>query len=155
MESLRQYILAVVSVALISSILMSLVQNGFAKELIRLICGLFLTLIVIQPIINFDFGVFAEYSASFAKDAEAVAAVGDSMAKEAMGDIIKSESEAYILDKAASMNADITVDITVSDAQLPERATLSGNLSPYARERLETILESDLGITKENQVWTG
>lgn len=155
MDGLRQYIICVVAAALMCSILMSLVRDGFAKELIRLICGLVLTLAVIHPFSKLDFDTFADVPLSFLQNAEGVSSEGQRLAKEAMADIIKAESEAYILDKAAEWNAELTVDIIISNDQTPERAILSGEISPYVRSCMEAMLESDLGITKENQIWTG
>lgn len=154
-DGLRQYIFSVTAAALICSILMSLVRGGFAKELIRLVCGLLLTLTVLRPMVNLDFGIMDEYPASLTRNAESVSAEGERMAKETMTDIIKAQSEAYILDKAAAWNASVSVDITVGDSQIPESAVLRGEISPQTREHLEVILETDLGITKENQIWTG
>ena len=79
------------------------------------------------------------------------------MAYQAMTELIKEKSQAYILDKAAELDASITADVTISEEELPKplSVVISGQVSPYNRKRLESILETDLGIAKENQVWTG
>lgn len=155
MDGLRQYVISIVVAALISSILSGIIKNGTAKGLIRLLCGLFLTFTVIRPLGQLDLRWLTVDSISLNREAEAVASMGENMARETMTEIIKEESEAYILDKAAAMNVELTIDITVSEEQIPVSAVLGGEISPYARERMEAILESDLGITKENQLWTG
>lgn len=157
MEGLRQYVISVVAAALICGILSGLVQKGAAKELVRLIGGLFLAFTVIRPIAGLDFNALADISFPYAQDAEQTAALGENMARQSLADIIKAESEAYILDKAAALNAAITVEVTLSgdDPPIPVSATLCGEVSPYARQQLEGILQSELGIAKENQLWTG
>lgn len=155
MDGLREYAISIVAAALICSILSGVVPKGTAKELVRLLCGLFLAITVLRPLGRVDCNVLEEYPFDFAQDAEAAAAVGEKMAEDAMQEIIKAETEAYILDKATALNAELSVEITVSEDRIPVCAELCGELSPYARTRLEAILETDLGITKENQVWSG
>ena len=155
MEGLRQYVISVAAAALICGIVSGMVQNGAAKELVRLLCGLFLAVTALHPLVKLDLSNLGEFVLPYTQEAESVAAMGENMARESMADIIKAESEAYILDKAAELNAEITAQITVGDDQAPAAAKLSGEVSPYARQRLEKILESDLGIAKENQLWTG
>ena len=72
-----------------------------------------------------------------------------------MADIIKAETEAYILDKASQLNVELSVEVTIDEENIPTAVTLSGEVSPYARRQLQEIIESDLGIAKENQRWTG
>lgn len=155
MDGLRQYVISVVAAALICGILSGFFNHGAAKELVRLICGLFLAFTVLRPVSGIDFTALTEYSLSFSGAAEDAANMGEDMAQEAMADIIKAETAAYILDKAAELNASITVDVTVNDDNVPVEATISGEISPYARQRLENNLLSELGIAKENQLWTG
>jgi hypothetical protein len=47
--------------------------------------------------------------------------------------------------------------VTLSDElpPVPVEVRLSGDISPYIKTRLQSILEDDLGISKENQIWTG
>lgn len=157
MDGLRQYVIAVTAAALICGIVSGLVQNGAAKEVIRLLCGLFLAFTAIRPMAGLDLNALLEYSFSFSGDAESTAAMGENMARQTMADIIKAESEAYILDKAAELNASVTVEITVSEdgTPIPMAAVLGGEVSPYAKQQLGRILQADLGIAKENQLWTG
>ena len=155
MDGLRQYVISVTSAALICSILLGLMQKGPAKELIKLLCGLFPAFTVIRPLSQLDIDALIDFSWPYTQEAEEAAAVGEDLARKTMAGIIKAESEAYILDKAAGLNAELAIDITISDAQVPVSAEICGEVSPYARQKLETILETDLGITKENQIWTG
>lgn len=157
MDGLRQYVISVTAAALICGVVSGLVQNGTAKELIRLLCGLFLAFTVIRPIAGLDFNALTEFSLSYTQEAESMAAMGENMARQSMADIIKAESEAYILDKAAALNAALAVEVTVSEdgTPVPVAAELCGDISPYARQQLEDILQEDLGIAKEYQLWTG
>lgn len=155
MVGLRQYVLSVIASALICGIVSGLIREGPAKPLVRLICGLFLTVTAIQPIADIDFSDLLDDSFSYLEGGQYATAMGEKMAQETMAGIIKAEAEAYILDKASDLNAEITAEVFVSEEQIPVSAAISGEVSPYVRKQLETILQTDLGIAKENQQWTG
>ena len=74
-----------------------------------------------------------------------------------MRTIIKGETEAYILDKAASLGVELEVDVLLEDMypMAPKTVRLSGSVSPYVRNRLQNIIAEELGISKENQIWIG
>ena len=50
MDSLRQYLVGVVAVTLICSVITQLLQGSGCRDGIRILCGVFLTLVLIQPI---------------------------------------------------------------------------------------------------------
>ena len=91
------------------------------------------------------------------EEAEAAAAMGESMAARSRGEIIKEETEAYILDKAAALKANLTVEVTVSGSgtPVPTAAIYRGEVPADVRQQLETIVQTELGIARENQTWIG
>ena len=54
-----------------------------------------------------------------------------------------------------SVNLETDITICREGTPIPERAVLYGQVSPYVKGQLMEILEKDLGIAKENQVWIG
>lgn len=157
MDDLRQYVLRIVAAALICGIVSGFLKNSTAQAIVKLICGLFLAVTAIGPIAGYELTIPEEIGQSFSEAADRTVAEGEKMARDALGNIIKEKTEAYILDKAAELNMDISVEIVMSsqDPGLPAAAEISGDAAPYARKKLQSALESELGITKENQQWTG
>ncbi len=155
MEGARQYVVCVVAAALICGVLSSFFEEGAGKTLIRMLCGLFLTVTALSPIVNMDLSALTAYGTQYFDVGDEAASRGEKMAQDAKLAIIKQQMEAYILDKASQLDADVTVEVTVGEDQTIVEVKFSGHISPYARMCLEEILESDLGITKENQIWTG
>lgn len=155
MEALRQYVISVVTAAMICGIVTGLFPSGTAKQVVKLICGLFLAYTVLSPISKVELSQLTDIPAQYSEDAAAAAALGESLAQNSMAGIIKAETEAYILDKAESLRAEVTVEVTVNEDNVPSAVTISGEASPFARRQLQSILETDLGIPKENQKWTG
>ncbi len=155
MDNVKGYLLSIICAALICGILSGLVQSGFARDLLKMICGLCLTLCILRPLSRIRWEEWLDFTVPYEAEARQTAAMGEKMAAGAMSDIIKQRAEAYILDKAASLNAELEIEIILNVEQIPASATLSGKVSPYAKRKLEAFLETDLGITKENQRWTG
>lgn len=96
-----------------------------------------------------------DFSLRCMDDAEDAAAMGENLARDSMADIIKEETEAYILDKAADLHANLRVEVAVGEDNLPAAVTISGEASPYARRQIQAMIANDLGISKENQKWIG
>lgn len=157
MEDLCQYVLSVIVAALLCGIIPGFFQKSTSQELIRLVCGIVLTITVIAPILGYDFSIPEDLSLAFSEKSESAVSEGEEMSNSAMADIIKAELEAYVLDKAAEMNAEISIEIRLSEETppVPVSAVIHGTLSPSVRQKLQKVLTSQLEIAKENQQWIG
>jgi len=155
MEDLRQYILGVTAAAMLCGAALSLSPEGTARELLRLLGGIALTACLLRPLAGGRLSL--ELPELDPWQGEQIAAEGEKEARDAVAAVIKSKAEAYILDKAAALEADLEVEIILDrgEVPVPQAAVIRGTVSPYARGRLESILSSELGITKEHQQWTG
>lgn len=155
MESLRQYVICVTAAALICGIVTGMTKKGPAGELIRLVAGLVLAFVVLYPISGLNLEDLPLDLVAFMEAGESMSAQGEKITREATEDIIKSRTEAYILDKAAALDISLTVEVLLDEENIPVGVILSGAVSPYARSRLTNVIEKDLGIAKEKQIWTG
>ena len=158
MEAIRTYFLSVTAAAIICAILKGLLnQGGTPAQLVKLLSGIFLSIIALRPLAQFDLGSLADLRFDYSMDAESAATEGENIAADALAELIKSNTEAYILDKAQSFGVSLSVDVTVSDDQIPVPQTvrLTGNASPYVKAQLSALLTDQLGIAKEDLIWTG
>lgn len=156
MDALREYLLRVTAGAIVCGIVISLLgKQGTAAALGKFLAGLFLALTVISPLVNISLGDWSSYWQTFSLDGQDVAAAGTAMARSAQADIIKQQLEAYILDKAASMGAELTAEVTLEEGEIlsAQSVKLCGQVSPFVRQQLSAIIEDELGITKEAQEW--
>lgn len=157
MESLRAYLIGLVAAAILTGIVTQLMgDKGTQGGMIKLISGLFLVFTVIAPIANIDLSGLRDFSADFSEAGEEAALIGEDITRESLAAVIKQRSEAYILDKAAGLDVELEVDVTVSDDKMPvpSAVLLRGKVSPYAKARLQSIIVQNLGIDKEKQIWT-
>ena len=155
MNALTGYILSVTAAAVLVSILRTLAAGQNMGKLVNLLSGLFLAVTVLSPLVRLEIPDPGGWLEDHLAEGAEAAAAGEVMAREYSDAIISAEVEAYILDKAASLGADLTVEVRLDDAGLPESVVLSGALSPADRQTLSRIMEVDLGIGEEAQTWNG
>ncbi|MBQ7345646.1 MAG: hypothetical protein IJW45_06245 [Oscillospiraceae bacterium] len=156
MDAVRGYILTIAIAAIICGILTKLVgEKGTGGTVVKMISGLFLMFTLIRPLE--DIGAFGPSSLTdgLSQEASSIAAEGAQRTREALHDSIKQRCEAYILDKADSLDASITVEVFLSedDIPIPQSVVVKGRLSPFAKNELARTIEDDLGIPKEDQTW--
>ena len=157
MAAIGTYIVSISATALICGILCSILKDSAAAKSMRMVCNLILMLAVLRPIVNLQRSTlsaipFPDFPEGYSWIEEA-----EQSSRNAWADIIKEQTEAYILDKAAAMGAAIHVAVSISGDKppIPVGVKISGAVSPYLKLRLEEMIQEDLNISKENQVWTG
>lgn len=156
MESIRQYILSVVAAGLLCAIAKGLLpEKGLVAALLNLVCGVFLTVVLLSPVKKLEISDFSQLWTGLSDAGSSFSREGEELAEEAMTEIIKSRAEAYILDKAQTLREDIHVEIGLDESLSPARAEITGTVSPYGRSVLSAYMEDTLGIAKENQTWIG
>ncbi len=156
MESVREYLVSVTCAALLGSILCAISdEKQPGGTLVKLLCGVFLCLTMIRPFCSLHFNLFEPEGWKLTWEGEAATRQGQEYARQAKMQIIKERTTAYILDKASLYHLDLTVSVSVSEDELPlpESVVIRGQASPYAKEQLQRMMETELGIPKENQRW--
>lgn len=155
MHQLGRYVVALTIAALISGILLSLFPKGWMRSLMQLVCGVFLTITALSPVMQFSIPEFTELTPDYRAQGEALSALGENLVQKETLERIKTTLEAYILDKAAAIPLEISAEVSLTSDGIPESVILTGNVSEDARQKLESILTNDLGIPKERQQWIG
>ena len=155
MSGVASYILSVTAAAIVTAILLSLAGHGSMAGPVKLLAGVFMTLTVVSPVLKLELPDPAAWLSDYTASAQAAAAMGEELADDAAHSFIKSRTEAYILDKAALYGAALEADVTLDDEGIPVCVTLTGSVSPYARTGLAKIIQEDLGIGEEAQLWRG
>ena len=158
MANLRQYIIAVTAASIICGIVKSISneKNGSAT-ILRLVSGIFMTVTVLSPVVRLELNALPILSEDFLDQAKTAAAVGEEVAIDEINAIITKQTQAYILDKAAAFGARLQVEVHIAKdgTYRPKTVTLQGSISPYAKSRMQQIIEEDLQIAKEDQQWIG
>ncbi len=157
MNSVGAYILSLTAAAVICGLISGIVgTKGALASVVKLITGLFLCFSVISPFLKVNVGNLTGYLEDLQVSGDEIVMEGESAVKKELETIIKSKTEAYILDKAASYGAELAVEVSVDSSQMPvpNAVRVSGQISPYGKKQLQQIIAKDLGITLEAQIWT-
>lgn len=156
MDFIRQYILGILAAAVICGIINSFFKSkGSYGTIIKLLTGLFMTITLISPVIKLELSDMVSYLEGLSLEADGAVEYGRQVAGESAAAIIKSQTEAYILDKAAFWELNLKVEVTLSesDPPVPESVVLKGSASPYVKSQLSKYIADDLGISEEQQKW--
>ena len=156
MDGLHKYIISVTAAAIVCSIAKSFSEEKTVSgSIIRLIAGILMTVTVISPIVTLKLDNLPALSADLSAEARAAADDGHKMAATEINAIITDQVCAYILDKAAAFGAELYVEVRMpaDGSSQPESVVLRGNVSPYAKSRLQRIIADEILIPKENQQW--
>lgn len=157
MEWLRQYVISVTTAAIACGMLTAVLKKGSAQSLVKLLCGFFLAFTFLAPIGKLKLEALPENFGFDYQEGSDAAQEGEYYARNSLAEIIKEQTEAYILDKAAELELSLEVEVFLSGDKIPipESVRIAGHASEQARGRMEYYLETELGIAKEHQTWTG
>lgn len=153
MSDWKQYALSVILCALGCGIITNLTGDSRRKNILRLICGTVLGISILHPLTEIKISRFPGMENDNQDAAASYIAIGESTAREAREQYIKEAFEAYISSKAETLGASLTVEVLLDENMVPAFAELSGTGDASAQAQLAAILETDLQITKENQLW--
>lgn len=137
------------------SILSSLLPEGQIKKQLRIVFGIFLTMILLSSAVDFELPDFEGIKADFEHQAQTAVAAGEAYSLQQKQKIIKETLEAYILDKADTYGCRLTVRVEVNDDGYPESVYLWGKIPSDIQKKMESMLSEELGIAKEDQQWNG
>ena len=153
MESIRDYLLSVTAAALICGIISTLTgKTSNISKVLKLLCGLFLAATVIKPLINMKVDNIYSFTESLTVSSDLAVMQGEKIASDEMKRIIKEKTEAYILDKANALGAQVAVEIVLEE-YVPVGVTVRGDISPYVRSNLADSITRELNIPAEEQIW--
>lgn len=149
-----RYVLSLVAAALIAGMLQSLVKEGSCGRVMKILCGLFLVVTALKPLKKLDFPDPEKWMAALDAEADAAVREGEAAYAKDYAAVISDRLEEYILDKAAQLGLDVSVELTVSPEGIPDAVTIRGSPGALQKARLEAVIIQDLGIPKEKQRWS-
>lgn len=152
----REYILSVTAAALISVVVIHLLDKKTPGSTVgKMMACILMMFTVLSPVRNITLSDWNNWLQDAKSDANAAISIGESIRTDALKTRIKETTEAYIINKAATLDVKLQVDVILSDDMIPipRQVRLQGAISPYAKNRLQEIIEENLGIAKEDQLW--
>lgn len=146
--------------AIIAGAALALTPRGKVQNVLKLICGIYLVCLIIGSVAQGNFALSSYDISEYRAQAESL--VNDSLNEKSRLErtVIEDELRAYILDKGIEMKADISdVDLEMKwcaegEYWYPVSVKIIGEFSEYEKVRIESFIETEIGISRENQVWS-
>lgn len=155
MSQIGQYIISLVAAAIICSCMTAMLpKKGPAGGILRFLCGLFMTLTLFAPIVEYRLPDFDTFFSKYSYDAEESFADAQKVSEQIKTEYITERISSYILDKADSLGISVSVDISLNDTLLPEMVIIKGAASPFAKSKLSDYVSENLGIPEDKLQWT-
>ena len=156
MENIRQYIFALICMAILCGIAPEFFENDSSRyKLLKFVAGLLMMIVAITPLMDKEKLELHWMTEDLEQEAQSALSIGQEEAEVMLRQIITEQTQAYILDKATSMGAVLSADVILSDAEIPtpESVVLTGNTSPYVKTQLTNMIVSDLDISEDSVQW--
>lgn len=156
MSDIKAYFISITASAILCAVITGLFDKKESTyKIVKMICGIFLTFALIRPLIDIELKAFPGIIDAVSENAQASVSYGEAYRNRTLSAIIKEETEAYILDKAQALSCTLDVEVVVDDSgqPIPTKVYITGSLPNAAKSSLQQIIETDLFIAKENQIW--
>ena len=152
---MRNYIISIVVAGIVCGIAGTMLSKNTATgKLANILTGVLMCVTILTPLTKISFDHITDYFDTLSMDADYYTQSGKTAAQTDIYTIIKSQTEAYILDKAKSLGLEVAVEVELDDNNsVPCGVTVTGAISPYAKRVMVAYIEETIGIAKENQRW--
>lgn len=148
----KEYILSIIGCVFFCGIIGHLVSDLRHKKVVQLVSGTLLTITVLGPLSSVDISDYMDFEIE-AFSPEQYVDMGKQAAWNAQEQCIKETCESYISSKANELGMMVSSEVHLNEMMEPAIVRIHGQSDSTGQHALEVILEEDLGITKENQVW--
>ena len=153
MAALREWLTAVVVVAMLLSAAEILIPEGTIRKIASFTGGLILLVTLLRPVLGADLKRldldFDDYGAAIEERREELEESGETRMKE----LIETRTAAYISDKADALGWTGTVYVTAQPGAGGVPVPWSAELTGPASQALASYMEEELGIPRGRQTW--
>ncbi len=154
--AVKGWLLSLVAAALIVALLDALTPEGLPKKVGRLLGGMLILLVIIQPVFRLENADLARLlSESPLADAQWDQTLEETD-KTLLEGLITENCQTYIEGQAAALGAECRVTVTCQwqeELPVPGAVLVEGSLSPEQQSQLAAEIRRDFGIEEENQTY--
>lgn len=150
--ALRTWLLSIIAAGLVLAILYALVPKGRLRPIVRTTGGVALMLVILWPVLGFDFPDLAASYDDYAQEIQALTETYRAADAAELAAIIEQRTAAYISDKGAALGVTCHAKVETelcSGVPYPCAVTLDVERD----EALAACIAADLGIGEERQTW--
>ena len=153
MGGIKTYFISICTAAACCGIITKIVpQKGSSGTIIKLLCGIFMLITFLSPVISIPIYDFWSYYEQLSQEAELISSEGEAASKKETDRVMQQQIQAYIQEKAIMLGAEVDINVSVKDG-IPYAVTVSGAVSPYTKQSLSAYMKDQFGISTEEQLW--
>ena len=154
-----EWVRAIAGAALICAAATAITPKGKVKGVLKLVCGIVLIIAMINPLVNQDLPTMSLDISDYRKQADEIIGSAEEKQNNLSRTIIENELEAYILDKAQSLDISLeSVEVSAKwgdeGCWYPYEVKLSANITQMEQNLISNSIEAELGVEKEKQYWS-
>lgn len=157
MDEVRGWLLAIISASILCALADSIMPSGAVKRVGKLVCGMVLLCVVLNPVAHLDIRGGQGWLEDYLSGLEVRKTELDEQVNEGMKVIIETRYAAYIVDKAEEMGLTCTARVSCRVEEdglyVPDAVQVAGIRSDVDQSRLAQMIQEDLGIPLERQVY--
>ena len=153
MNDIKTCILSIALAAIGCGVIQALVPQKGSGRLLKLLCGFYLLLVMCRVSLDpaeLELPNLGQYR----QEAEALCRQTEESIHQEMAAVIRQETETYIENKATGLGVALTATVTLGPDLTPQAVVIKGDASAYVRQRLSDVIQEDLNIPGQWQVWT-
>ena len=158
-ELVRQWLIGVICAALITALADGLMPKGAVRQVGKLVCALVLLFGLLRPVLILELPDMSRKFDAAAGQMEQQRAQLEQRSGTMLKTLIESQSEAYIVDKAAQIGLDCQVRVECRAGEegtwLPQSVCVTGQMDADQQAELTAAIQQEFGIAPECQVYAG
>lgn len=157
MNFIRDWLLGVTGVAILTAMAESLMPEGPVKRVGKLVGGLVLLVAILSPILALDLETFDNSPSDWSADILAQTEALDMAQKKQYQIIIENEFATYIVDKASAEGIVCRATVTcqlVDDILMPSAVSITGIVEPWEKSLLISLIVDELGVPQTHIIIT-
>lgn len=151
-----RYLLTVCAVCILTALLQAAAPGKQAGRSLKFAGGLLILLVVIGPLAGLRTGDLSELVQAAAALLPEVQETGTADSTARISELITDRCSAYIWDKAEALGMSVAVELRLSADDgwpSPSGVVLRGRWTGPQQQALADILETELGIPRQEQEW--
>lgn len=157
-EFVHNYIQTLVCSAVFCFLALALTPEGSGKKAVGIACAAAMMIAIISPVVSIDMSDYSKTLTEYKLKAEEYADSGKKESENLNRLYIQDKCQAYILDKAKNMGADIdevtvTAEWSTDGFWYPVSCEICYGCTEQLRAELEAFISAQLGINKDEQKW--
>ncbi len=157
-EFVGSWIRGIATAAIITGIAMAATPPGRIREVMKMTCGVVMILAIISPLLGKQLPGLSVDLSKYRQEAAELAQSAWTESSNLDRSYIEGKCAAYISEKAAAMGIDLSSVRVIAEwsgegCWYPDEVHIVSDVSTVDKSAVSAIIESELGIPEEKQIW--